>query len=113
MIHRFIQLNIFISILVFPLYSNADVNICIENGNKVYRSSPCKNNAKPIASYISKSAATLKPLRINTPSPTQDPATQLQTNTPKPLARIYSNTTNSQPMHSGNTFDSEHSNSSL
>jgi len=110
MIHRFVQFNFFIFTLALPLHSNAVVNICIENGNKVYRSSPCKNNATPKASYRSKTAVTSNSSRVNALIQIQNSASKLQAIPPKTLGRIYSNTSSSQSMLSANQA---YSNSSL
>ncbi len=57
MISRSAQMFISIVAIVAaftPGHSAAEVNVCIENGTKIFRSAPCKGTAKPIATYKSR-----------------------------------------------------------
>lgn len=58
------QLNntyLIILIALIPSISNAEVNVCVENGVKVFRSTPCKGNVQPQATYISHTVRIFEP----------------------------------------------------
>ncbi len=82
MISRHVQIWISIVAAVAPGVSTADVNVCIENGAKIFRSDPCKGTSKPIATYKSLSPVVPMPPQrrlarpFGSPSQTYSPMAQ-------------------------------------
>ena len=90
--------------LVAPGVATADVNVCIENGAKIFRSDPCKGTAKPIATYKSLAPVVPMPPQRRVARPNGIPSQTHSPTAQQPYANRQPRVIYGQPSYrSGNT----------
>lgn len=104
MISRLAQIWISIVVAIAPGLSAADINVCIENGDKIIRSDPCKGMAKPIAIYKSLAPVVSTPPHRRLARPIGSPTQMYSPTAQQPSANRQPKVIYGQPSYrSGNT----------